>query len=570
MTKLRVIIGHGTASEVYQYTGAQGEFRNIVIGPKGLWAVLPKTHAMGQPPHLLALPGQQVPKFQAPTGTTATGLKLFLDVNTYQENLVKLNGRQVGERMEYPNCKVTGIAPATEAGKIFVEVSDPSNPSLKSITADQVIIASGIGPQKQLQDVKIPVEGKPDENLGYKQIEEGIDFLTHSDKLGDTVVVYGGGATGAWVAAEVYDHMKRKGKEADWCWMAQPGGSGFSKSELPGDRNALILAQQKHQVRYEIKKAVYRAKGGTRAAKDDLPALPDHPMVELTLKNTDGFEFRYLVDQVIFCIGGNPAAKSGAIGALVKGKLLEELEPLKDHNRMVSDGAGTLAWHTPTNSLIIVGAAAFNGIQNDEAKIKKDLQAAPMGFLPPNAQVPDGIAVAISTIEALNAYMPVSGGQARTYVISNKITAERTSESQPVRGSPNPIAGQTRDHHSNFDWNINFNTSNRTQIAAYIAATSDTDAFTANLQVAMIIHLRSKNNFGLSEDQVDYVMKSIADSVNHVRKKVPAFDKIRARKEHRDDLKQPGAADEVLMYYLDMCTSKETWKLRWASQQINC
>lgn len=283
MTKLRVIVGQGTASEVYQYTGAQGEYETVVIGPRGLWAVLPATHAMGQPPHLLALPGQQAPKFQAPTGKTVEGLKGFLDVNTYQTNLQKLAGQQVGQRKEFPTCKVTDILPA-EGGKIEVKVSDPANPSFPSFKADQVIVAAGIGPQKQLQDVKIPVEGvaEPVENLGYKQVEEGIDFLTHSDKLGDTVVVYGGGATGAWVAAEVYDHMKRKNKESDWCWMAQPGGSGFSKSELPGDRNALILEQKKHQERYEIKKVVYRAKGSIRPALVDLPGHPDHPMVELT------------------------------------------------------------------------------------------------------------------------------------------------------------------------------------------------------------------------------------------------------------------------------------------------
>ena len=180
---------------------------------------------------------------------------------------------------------------------------------------------------------------------------------------------------------------------------------------------------------------------------------------------------------------------------------------------MVSDGAGVLAWSTPSRSLIIVGAAAFNF----QSQIyDKKPQAAPMAFLPPNAQVPDGIAVAISTIEALNAYMPASGGQARTYVVPKTITADPTSASQPAKGSHNPDADKTREHRSNLAWNINFNTSNRTQIAAYIASTSDTDAFTANLQVAAIIYLRSKNNFGLSDTQVEFVLDSIAKNVELV------------------------------------------------------
>jgi len=561
MTKLRIIVGQGTASEVYQYTGAQGEYETVVIGPKGLWAVLPATHAMGQPPHLLTLPGQQAPKFQAPTGKTVEGLKGFLEVNTYQTNLQKLAGQQVGQRKEFLNCKVTDILPA-EGGKIEVNVSDPANPSFPSFKADQVIIASGIGPQKQLQDVKILVEGvaEPVENLGYKQLEEGIDFLTHSDKLGDNVVVYGGGATGAWVAAEVYEHMKKHNKPSEWCWMAQPGGSGFSKSELPGDRNALILEQAKHQKRYEIKKAVYRAKDSIRATLADLPGHPDHPMVELTLKGEDGRESNLLVDQVIFCIGGNPAA-SGAIAKLIDFRLVNALEPLKDQNRMVSDGAGVLAWGTPSRSLIIVGAAAFNF---QSQTYDKKPQAAPMAFLPPNAQVPDGIAVAISTIEALNAYMPASGGQARTYVVPKTITADPTSPIQPAKGSPNPDAGQTREHRSNLAWNINFNTSNRTQIAAYIASTSDTDAFTANLQVAAIIYLRSKNNFGLSEAQVEFVRKSIADNVSHMRKSIKDFDD---RRKYQEKIL---GVDKRLQDYLTVYTTSTPWKSLWASQQINC
>ena len=44
MTKLRVIVGQGTASEVYQYTGAQGEYETLVIpqGPLGCVARNPR------------------------------------------------------------------------------------------------------------------------------------------------------------------------------------------------------------------------------------------------------------------------------------------------------------------------------------------------------------------------------------------------------------------------------------------------------------------------------------------------------------------------------------------------
>lgn len=540
MPKLRVIIGQGTASEVYQYTGTQGEYETVVIGPKGLWAVLPQTHAMGQPPHLLTLPGQKVPGFQAPTGKNLQGLAKFLDVNTYQSNLQLLSANNVGQRKEFANCKVTGIEP-TGDGQIWVKVSDPTNPDFPPFKADQVILASGIGPQKKLQDVGIPIEGvgEPEETLGFAQMEEGIDYLTHPDKLGDEVVVYGGGATGAWVAAEVFEHMKTKKDPEAWGWMAAPGGSGYSKSDLPGDRNALILDQKKYQIRYEIKKAVYRAKDSIRATVQDVEGSPSRPMVELTLKGETGNEFTKLVDQVIFCIGGNPSAW-GSIAKLLDFRLLNQLQPLKDQNRMVSDGSGTLAWATPKKEVIIVGAAAFNFVSKT---YDKTVQSAPMSFLPPNAQVPDGIAVAVSTIEAMNAFMPVVPVGGPVDLNQQKF---KDAAAQKVK------------------WNINFNTSNRTQIAAYLASTTDTDPFTANLQVAAIVYLRSKNNFGLDEKQIQLIMKMIADDIAHLRKTVTNFD------ERRKSQEKTLGVDKRFADYLNVYTQNTVWKSFWAKANINC
>jgi len=244
-----------------------------------------------------------------------------------------------------------------------------------------------------------------------------------------------------------------------------------------------------------------------------------------------------LIDQVIYCIGGNPAAIEATANLFPR--LVPSLEPLKDQNRMLSDGNGVLAWATPSRNLVVVGAATFNF---QSQTFDKKPQAAPMSFLPPNAQVPDGIAVAIATIEALNAYMPVkpTGFQ----LDQGKITFKQ-SASQQVQ------------------WNINFNTSNRTQIAAYLAGTSDTDAFTANLQVAAILYLRSKNNFGLSENQITFVMKSIADNVVYLRKSIPDFDKRRLQQE------KILGVEKRLQDYLDAYT-QGAWKSHWATAQINC
>ena len=534
MPKLRIIIGQGTAGEVYQFTGTQGEYETVTIGPRGLWAVLPQTHAMGQPPHLLGLPGQKVPAFQAPTGKTAQGLAQFLDVNTYQSNLNQMHASQVGNRREFPTCKVTGIAPAGD--KIIVHVTDSSEPALKGFMADQVILAVGIGPQKTPQEVGITVEGTPDTNLGFTQIEEGIEYLTHADKMGRNVVVYGGAATGAWVAAEVHAHMAQKQDAEGWMWVAARGGSGFSKGKLPGDRNAMILEQTDRQKRYDLKKAVYRQTGSLVAPVDDMEGVPSRPMLELTMEGESGL-FSMLVDQLIYCIGGNPAG-TGSIATMVDRELLEALEPLKDQNRMVSDGTGTLAWAMPTRELIMIGSATFNF---QESSLHKQAQPAPMSMLPPNAQVPDGIAVTVSTIEALNTYMPVK--PANGMGVDN--LSFKQAASQKVK------------------WNINFNTSNRTQIAAYLAETTDTDPFTANLQVALIVYLRSKNNFGLSETQVEFVLKGVEENIKKLRMIIPNLDVVR---KHWDKTR---GVDVMFQSHVDVMTQGPKWKNLWSSAQIN-
>lgn len=225
---------------------------------------------------------------------------------------------------------------------------------------------------------------------------------------------------------------------------------------------------------------------------------------------------------------------------MVDESLVKQLEPLKDQNRMISDGSGVLAWATPKRDLVIIGSATFNF--QDKA-FNKNVQTAPMATLPPNAQVPDGIAVAISTIEALNAYMPV----------------------KPV-GGPVDLSKQSLKQAASqkVTWNINFNTSNRTQIAAYLADKTDVDAFTANLQVAMIVYLRSKNNFGLNDDQVSLILKTVEQTVKGLRSSNPDLEASRVK------IDKTFGVDWSLDGYVKVMTENQAWKSLWTGARIQC
>jgi hypothetical protein len=511
MPKLRVVIGQGTAAEAFQSTVGQndGEYRTVVIGSRGLWTVLPNAHRMGQPSHLLTLPGQQVPQFQQPTGRTGLGLAKFMDVNSYQTGLNQLAGlnRQLNGRAEYPGLKVTAIERVEDTGRIRVRCSGSADPQFVGFEADQVIIASGIGPQQGPADANIRVTGQPQGGLGFVQIEEGIEYLTHADNVGRDVIVYGGAATGAWIAHEVRARAQGQGPRVqNWVWMARPGGRGFTPSELPGDRNWEVLQDTDHQVRYTITHAEYVAPFWFRGPSDGDPGFPTTHKVKLTIRPEQGDSFTYHTDQLIYCLGGNPAG-NGSIAAMLDDGLVADLEPLRDQNRMISDGTGTLAWCTPGRDLIIVGSATYNF---SDRMFNKQKQEAPMSGLPTNAQVPDGIAVTVSAIEALNQYMPAT---------------------------PNQRGG--------FDWTINFNTSNRTQIAAFIASETDIEAFAANIAVALIEHFRSGRNreFGINNQKVNFILTVAQNCVRLLKQRVPQFEQLRLAREHQQ---QPGGADDFL------------------------
>ena len=163
---LRVIIGQGTAAEVYRYTQPYDGFENLIIGPRGLWAALPANLKMGQPAHLLTLPGQQPQPFKNPSGLS--GLNDFLDVNTYQERLLELSksndmlqkSMQLNlSAIEIKNCSVQEVRPHSDASKLVVVTKDPKF----QLVADQVVIATGIGPQRAIdsEDHRRPCRTTP-------------------------------------------------------------------------------------------------------------------------------------------------------------------------------------------------------------------------------------------------------------------------------------------------------------------------------------------------------------------------------------------------------------------------
>lgn len=196
------------------------------------------------------------------------------------------------------------------------------------------------------------------------------------------------------------------------------------------------------------------------------------------------------------------------------------LIPYWDYNRTISDDASLLAIGTPDRTLMIVGAAMCSkaGLGNlDKMKVKVvqlDKSLKPLGnytdisrSLPPAARPPEGIAMVMAGIEALNGFMPVTPA-----------TRRRPDRSTTGR-------------------DINFNTSNRTQLAVWVAHVTDIDPFSANLAVALIVKLRGGMTLGLSDAQVEIILDRAQEWVRFYRGFNPGMDKNRLiiDKGYKDD-----------------------------------
>ncbi|MDX6340282.1 MAG: hypothetical protein QOH87_420, partial [Trebonia sp.] len=82
-----------------------------------------------------------------------------------------------------------------------------------------------------------------------------------------------------------------------------------------------------------------------------------------------------------------------------------------------------------------------------------------------------------------------------------------------------------------FEWDINFNTCNRTQLALYVAQTKDLIPFAANVAVELVMRLRTQKVFGeINREKVDRIcgycdelaklLKSTATTLNWVNERI--------------------------------------------------
>lgn len=466
-----LIIGTGISAAAFAATTprAPGERRTAVGGPQ-LWnaARIDPHHAMGQPPNLLTghvLRGPQTGAPTAPGGFMKAGAFSALTEQVladHVETIVPVMVRSISRaRPPHLNFKV--------------EYRTAREPEY----FNQVVIAVGPGTNRQIRFGKNEPAFNPADYRGH--VITGDEFMSPEWKRPDTVwgvpeiAIYGGSATAAWIAElalarkmKVAVWFTRQGDKADSAWDA---GARFADAFPPGGRNLEVKRELAHL------RKVLNLTGVTLRSKEGKCWL------RLDLEGPGKTRHWYLPDILVYALGYEHTSTTGA-QAMLDPPLRDELIPFFDRNRAISERQCLLAVGTPNKDLLIVGSAMSSRGGLDAAKLGD--QIAPyrdIGLsLPEAARPTEGIAMVMAGIEAFNEFMP-----------ARAVGGMKTFRSGKT--------GNSSQHPTQFKWDINVNTCNRTQLAACLAQTTDLPPFAANLTVELVMRLRNKTVFGGMTEQ---------------------------------------------------------------------
>ncbi len=569
---MTIVIGSGISAAAYLASVEQELGRVDVLGGEDLWRQVDGDHQMGQPRPLLTgnllgwgpgnrnfaerpIPGSRFMLARDFAGLVAHHLA--------EHAHVRLPDSWV-ERIEQGQHYAYRVSLNQYGGRFYVE-------------CDNVILANGPGPNRTLtagEDAQVEVDIQAMD--GY--VVAGSDFMSphwrmpHAEScVGKTIAVYGGSATAAWVVELALMRGMTVVK-----WFTRPGRGGdawnadtrFETAFPPGARNVRVQIDC-HGVR-----EVLNLTGVDLGRPHN-----DVPFVKLKFRNSQGREVRLAVDLLVYALGSQHGADTG-IRALLSQGLQGQLVAYYDRDFAISAQPSLLAVGTPDRSLMIVGAAMSSaaGFRGNDLTLQGDptrnlTNIAPYAeisaTLPPAARPTEGIAMVMAGIEALNQYMPARpAAQTRvgTYRTPARTTARATSPQQAPQGSVNRQGGRMNFHELDYEWDINFNTANRTQLAAFLAQQTDLEPFAANLAVALIIHLRTRaqNVLGLSEPQVSVIVDTAQAFAREQRRVNPNWEATRFLRD------VALGADRNLEVCVDYLTTNQAYVGFWGHHRISC
>lgn len=235
-------------------------------------------------------------------------LKQKMLAGDFMRQLVDLQTKAVENLSAESDALETDLLRVSRHGRQLLLHCEDGN----QVLADRVFIATGVGPERSLQDSGVVfLNAIPDKRRVFGEVNTAIRSMEREAEYwrGKSVAVYGGGPTAAWVVEMAMAHALH-----DLQWISRDG----FKAANPFGRNSETLAlTTKHQETAALIKLRYIGDG-------DVPPLQDG--LELTL-DKGGKEEHMSTDIVICATGSNPLAATGI--KTVLGDLYGELEPYR-------------------------------------------------------------------------------------------------------------------------------------------------------------------------------------------------------------------------------------------------
>ena len=323
------LCGQGPAAAMSLRTVLRGGFKQttaLLSGDPSWCQVFPGNHIMGQPARSLnQLSDTDRSQLSSMPGFVSTAQKDISDA--YVSSVFQSDSEQL-VLVESP------LVRADRSGSgWYLSCLDET-----VVEAEQVVFCGGAGPERQLQDSGVVLLNHPtSRRAAQKEVTTALQSLEIPDFFkGKRVLLYGGGATGAWLAEIIIQGGCR---ELRWGSV-----NGFANADPTGVNAEIMRLTQSSRYVTELKSLKYLG---------DLDQVPDEREgLEITEFVTSSSKMSTeSIDIVVCATGQNPYARTGVFNVFSI-QMINRLKPVVMNN-------GGVIGYTP--GLIVAGPSVADG-----------------------------------------------------------------------------------------------------------------------------------------------------------------------------------------------------------------
>jgi hypothetical protein len=334
--------------------------KTLIINDQPNWMTrFPRHHELGQSRR--ALSTRPAESFDQPDQR--------MRVEEYMNELVSRQIQAVGQFGDDElDLHVTAVRSVRRDGGRVVRVTCTDD---SVVTCDQLVLCTGVGPERPLHASGVTILNTP---TGGRVVQEEVTTALRAVERGRTqfqgsrVIVYGGGATAAWVCEVLFEYGV-----GGLLWV----GRNFDAAN-PNDRNSDVMERTEgHRLVAEMASVEYRG---------PLDQPTTDPGLLVTLTGGNGARVVSRAHYVIAATGADPLQPTGA-RAVLGSDIYRRLEPICSPN-------GGVVAATPDRAVIVTSTPLNN------SKLRGPIESHTFPAIEPENRVLAGIKVTRLSAEA--------------------------------------------------------------------------------------------------------------------------------------------------------------------------